>query len=352
MLSTLIAKYNDTITPPTFPTKTNNSLADNTPASQKTTKLDATAEATLNHDLGISKETTTNHKYNKVLIICGPTATGKTQFGIEVAKKFDGEIISADSRQVFTGKNLIHGKDLPHNSQPTTSNIVWRDRFLKYYLVSGTKIWLYDVVDPEEDFSVAYWKECADLVISDILSRKKLPIIIGGTGLYLKSLTQNLDQISVPPNSLLREKLQNKTPGYLFNYLRRIDSFRAAQMNSSDKQNPRRLIRAIEISLSKKDGPFKRERTVLKTYQIGLTAPREKLYELVNARIADRISAGAASEDADLADSPIRWQGLEHAIVRHQLTWFARQPGIVWFDITRPSWQDQCIIKISQCLKP
>jgi len=137
MLSTLIAKYNDTITPPTFPTKTNNSLADNTPASQKTTKLDATAEATLNHDLGISKETTTNHKYNKVLIICGPTATGKTQFGIEVAKKFDGEIISADSRQVFTGKNLIHGKDLPHNSQPRIS--FGATGFLNIILLAGPK---------------------------------------------------------------------------------------------------------------------------------------------------------------------------------------------------------------------
>ena len=287
----------------------------------------------------------------KVLIICGPTATGKTRFGIEVAKKFDGEIISADSRQVYTGKNLIHGKDLPHNSQPTTSDIAWHGRFLKYYLVSGTKIWLYDVVGPGEDFSVAYWKECADLVITDILKRHKLPIIVGGTGLYLKSLTQNLSQITVPRNENLRNRLQNKSVNYLFNYLNRIDSFRAAQMNLSDKQNPRRLIRAIEISLSKKDGPFILERTVLKTLQIGLTADRKKLYELVDARIADRIAAGAASEDADLADSPTRWQGIEHGIVRHQLTWFAKQPGITWFDITRPNWQSECIIKISSCLK-
>lgn len=319
-----------------------------TAASQSTTKLENTAEVTFNTDLGNSNETVTNNKYNKVLIICGPTATGKTKFGIEVAKKFNGEIISADSRQVYTDKNLIHGKDLPHNSQPTTSNIAWHGRFLKYYLVGGTKLWLYDVVDPCEDFSVAYWKECAELVIADILFRKKLPIVVGGTGLYLKSLTQNLDQISVPPNPLLREKLQSKSPRYLFNYLNRLDSFRAAQLNFSDKQNPRRLIRAIEISSN--TPPLKLRGGRGSYLQIGLTAPREKLYELVNNRIADRISAGAASEDPDLAGNSAKWQGIEHSIVRHQLTWFKKQPGITWFDITRPGWQKDCIIKISSCL--
>ena len=286
----------------------------------------------------------------KVLIICGPTATGKTKFGIDVAKKFAGEIVSADSRQVFTGKNLIHGKDLPHNSQPTTSNIVWRDRFLKYYLVSGTKIWLYDVVDPGEDFSVAYWKECVDLVIKDVSKRRKLPIVVGGTGLYLKSLTQNLDQISVPPNSLLREKLKNKSTKYLFNYLNRTDSFRTAQMNSSDKQNPRRLIRAIEISQAPPSLKV-REGQGVSYVQVGLTATKNSLYKLVDQRIKERINLGASSEDPDLAGHLEKWRSLEHAIIRHQLTWFAKQPGITWFDITRPNWQSECIIKISSCLK-
>ncbi|MBI2008374.1 hypothetical protein HYS82_01825, partial [Candidatus Amesbacteria bacterium] len=289
-------------------------------ANHKTTRFEQIPEKNLKWDLDSQNENFTNLYSNKILIICGPTATGKTKFGIEVAKKFNGEIVSADSRQVYTGKNLIHGKDLPHNSQPTTSNIAWRDRFLKYYLVSGTKIWLYDIVDPGEEFSVAHWKECADLIITDILTRKKLPIVVGGTGLYLKSLSQDLNQISIPPHPLLREKLRNKPVKYLFNYLNRIDSFKAASLNYSDRHNPHRLIRAIEIasftrgplaalqedllqnlqkrtSYSKKDSPFSPERTVLNRLQVGLTASRDTLYKLVDQRIKERINLGAASED-------------------------------------------------------
>lgn len=288
---------------------------------------------------------------NTVLIICGPTATGKTHFGIEIAKRFNGEIISADSRQVFTGKNLIHGKDLPPNIQYSTSNIQWRGRKLKYYEIDGVKIWLYDVVNPGEDFSIAYWKECADLVITDILSRNKLPVVVGGTGLYLKSLTQSLNQITIPPNPLLRIKLQHKSPKYLFNYLNRIDSFKAATLNSSDRSNPRRLIRAIEISQFKSPSPEIRRGARGEVLQIGLTSSREKLYQLVNQRIADRIAASAASEDPDLAGNPAIWQGIEHAIVRHQLTWFKKQPNINWFDVTRPSWQEKCIMKIASWVK-
>lgn len=298
---------------------------------------------------------------DKVLIVCGPTATGKTKFGIEVAKKFNGEIISADSRQVYTGKNLIHSKDLPKNIQCSISNIQWWGKYLKYYLVDGVKIWLYDVINPDDDFSVAYWKKCADLVIADILSRKKLPIVVGGTGLYIKSLTQNLDQINIPPNPLLRSKLQNKSPKYLFNYLNRVDSFKAATLNFSDRNNPRRLIRTIEISLVKEElcPPLKLrgglrgryERSGVRYLQLGLTAPREKLYELVNNRIADRISAGAASEDPDLANHPVKWQGIEHAIVRHQLTWFKKQPNVTWFDIARPNWQKRAIVNILEFAK-
>jgi len=322
-------------------------------ANHNTTRFEQIFEKNLKWDPDNQKENFTTPNSNKILILCGPTATGKTGFGIKVAKKFDGEIISADSRQVYTGKNLIHGKDLPANIKYQQSNIKWRNRYLKFYVVDGVKVWLYDIVNPGEDFSVAYWKECADLVIADTLSRGKLPIIVGGTGLYIKSLTQNLSQITVPRNENLRNQLQNKSVKYLFNYLNSLDSIRATQMNLSDRQNPRRLIRAIEISLAKEElrpSLKLREGVGVSYCQIGLTTGRGKLYDLVNRRISDRISAGAASEDAGLADSPARWQGLEHGIVRHQLTWFKKQSGITWFDITRPGWQSQCIIKISLCL--
>jgi len=119
---------------------------------------------------------------NKVLVICGPTATGKTALGLELAKKFNGELISADSRQVYVGMDLVTGKDLPVGTKPFISQIRWRDRFLKYYIIKNVNIWLYDIVNPDEPFNVAYWKEVADLVINDIHLRGKLPIVVGGTG--------------------------------------------------------------------------------------------------------------------------------------------------------------------------
>lgn len=284
----------------------------------------------------------------KILIICGPTATGKTKFGLNLARKFEGEIISADSRQVYVGRNIIYGKDLPANLKPQTSNLKWRDRYLKYYEVEGIKIWLYDVVSSNEPFNIAFWKECADLVIVDILERKKLPVVIGGTGLYLKSLSQSLSQISVPTNLLLRNKLANKSPKYLFNYLNKIDSTRAASLNSSDRKNPRRLFRAIEISLylsppSTKLGEGGRGGEISDFLLIGLTAPRDILYKLVDQRVADRIAAGAKREDPSLAGDPSGWKSSEHAIVRHQLTWFKKQPGTIWFDVSTPTWDTAAI---------
>ena len=284
---------------------------------------------------------------DKVLVICGPTATGKTKFALNVAKKLNGELISADSRQVYTGKNLVHGKDLPENIQYSTSNIQWRDRKLKYYEINGIKIWLYDIINPGESFNVSFWRECADLVINNILSRQKLPIVVGGTGLFIKSLTQNLSDINVPYDKNLRKRLESQNPEQLFNYLKSINLKKAERLNSSDKKNPRRLIRAIEIVVSRKETPFKPERSLLNTLQVGLTASREHLYQLVDQRVKDRITAGVAKEDPILGGNPQRWKNLEHSIVRHQLTWFKNQPGITWFDVSNPGWEERATQQIA-----
>ena len=304
---------------------------------------------------------------NKTLIICGPTATGKTGFGLKVAHKFSGEIVSADSRQVYEGMDIVTGKDIPYNLKPKTSNLKWRDRYLKYYEVGGIKVWLYDLVNPDEPFNVAFWKECTDLVITDIRQRGKLPVIVGGTGLFIKSLTGSLPLISVPSDPQLRQRLSDKSPGYLFNYLNKLDSIRAAAMNSSDRSNPRRLIRAIEISLNHfppslwlregAGGEFDRNSIL----NIGLTAPRTRLYRLVDARVESRLAQGAAEEAAGLlkkfgSDLPslagsgyalflspedlvTKWKYKEHADVRGQLTWFSKQPNIRRFNISIPDWQ-------------
>ena len=273
----------------------------------------------------------------KVLVICGPTATGKTKFGLEMAKVLNGEIISADSRQVYTGKDIITGKDLPLNVKFQMSNVKWSNKHLSYYLIDGIKIWLYDVVNPGEPFNVAFWHECAELVIADIVSRKKLPIIVGGTGLFIKSLTHDLSDINVPYNKNLRQKFENKTSEYLFNHLKSLNSGKAASMNSSDQKNPRRLLRAIELSVSTAS-----HHLPLTTYnylQLCLSTSKESLYSNIDQRVLDRIAAGAVKEDPELATNPSKWQVYEHGLARRQITWFKKQSNLSWFDIISPNWQ-------------
>src|SRR3989338_1614543 len=310
----------------------------------------------------------------KVLIICGPTATGKTRFGLQMAKKFKGEIVSADSRQVYVGMDIVTGKDMPSNLKSQISNLKWRDRNLGFYEIGGIKVWLYDVVSPNEPFNVAFWKECADIVIADIRSRDSLPVVVGGTGLYLKSLTHSLSQISVPPHQILRTQLAAKSAKYLFNYLNKLDPNRASRLNSSDRANPRRLIRAIEIALSsnqpppsllaktRAEGENLREGRGVSYLTIGLTAPRAELYRRVDLRVDDRLRQGAEAECQRLvskygwdlpsftasgyralrsSETKTIWSNLEHAYIRRQLTWFTHKPDVRWFDITASRWQSR-----------
>lgn len=323
----------------------------------------------------------------KILIICGPTATGKTSFGLEMAKKYNGEIISADSRQVYTGMDIVTGKDIPlslikRGDKGVSSSIRWKNKFLKYYLIKGIRVWLYDVVTLDEPFNVSFWKQCADLVIRDILSRGKLPIVVGGTGLYIKSLTQHLSQIDIPPNPKLRARLEGKSADYLFNHLNRLDPFSSAKINQSDKSNPRRLVRAIEIALHTPPSLRLREGDqggeLFKKGKLGeglggrydegvsyltlaLFAPKEHLYSMIDKRVEARVAAGAVDEAQQILkefnhslpsltasgyrafldpDPLVSWKTREHQYARRQLTWFKKQPDITWFDITKNSWKN------------
>ena len=181
---------------------------------------------------------------NKLLVICGPTATGKTSLGILLAKKVDGEIISADSRQVYIGMDLGTGKDLPKNSEFKIQNSK-----IGYYLFDKIPVWMIDIVKPNQEFSAADFVGLASKVINDINSRNKLSIIVGGTGFYIKALIDGVDTLGIPPDWELRKQLGLKSTAELFEMLSRINSEKSASMNSSDKQNPRRLIRAIEVAL-------------------------------------------------------------------------------------------------------
>lgn len=292
---------------------------------------------------------------NKILIICGPTAIGKTDFALKIAKKFDGEIISADSRQVYKEINIISGKDLPTGRQvyPQTSNIKWRDKFLTYYLIQGIKVWLYDVVYPNEEFNVSYWHECALKIISDVSSRGKLPIVVGGTGFYIKSLTDNIASINVPVNSLLRKDLASMSVEELFTKLKLLDNARADQMNDSDKNNPRRLIRAIEIANNTSQKSIT-QNPQLDILSFCLTTEVSQLIANIKKRVAERIVAGALDEyhylknkyDSSLPSMQIpgiadweNWGLREKQYAKRQLVWFKKQPAINWIDQINPDWR-------------
>ena len=261
----------------------------------------------------------------KLLIICGPTATGKTELAVQLAKKFNGELVSADSRQVYRGMDIGTGKDREKIDVP---------------------IWLYDVVNPDEEFSVSHYTKLAKHAIADISKRKKLPIIVGGTGLYIQALVEPFETTDIPPDTKLREKLAMASVEEMQSML---DPKILRSMNESDRQNPRRLMRKLEIasSLQKnlQEKPLKEKNNIL---MIGLTAPMPILYRRIDERVDQRLRQGMANEVRLLVKrygrnvpamsalgyrSLEHWKRDEHRLAKRQMTWFKKQAHIVWFDV-------------------
>lgn len=297
----------------------------------------------------------------KLLIICGPTATGKTRLGLSLAKKFNGEIISADSRQVYRGMDIGTGKDISKNAKYQMTN----DK-LGYYSFGESRIYGYDLVPTKSEFSVSKYLRFAQKAISSIESRGILPILVGGTGLYIKGVIDGIPTIDVPRNKGLRERLENLSVKELYENLSQIDSFKAGAMNSSDNKNPRRLIRAIEVATwmidnSKKDLPKNKE--TFNALFVGLNGPTEFLDERINKRVDKRIESGFDDEVRKLISSGVdwgdqsmmslgyrqwrdfvegavdketaisEWKKEERKYSKRQLTWWKRDNRINWFDI-------------------
>ncbi|MBI2029667.1 tRNA (adenosine(37)-N6)-dimethylallyltransferase MiaA [Candidatus Gottesmanbacteria bacterium] len=276
---------------------------------------------------------------NKLLVILGPTATGKTHLALKLAQKLNGEIISADSRQVYRGMDIGTGKDKPPN----------------------THIWLYDVVNPNEEFSVADYCQLAWVVIANIWKRGKLPIIVGGTGLYIKAVVDGINTLGIPADEKLREELEGKDIEYLQNKLKEINPVRLENMNRSDRNNSRRLIRAIEIG--NKSGINNRKKDIDALF-IGLKASREILNKRIDERVDKRVSQGIIQEirsllkkgynwdlpsmsglgyrqfkeyieKKDTFDKAVeKWKIAEHQYAKRQMTWFKKDKRILWYDIS------------------
>lgn len=325
----------------------------------------------------------------KLIVICGPTATGKTKLAIDLAKTFGGEIVSADSRQIYKELDIGTGKDLPKKSRliiPTLLDGQSNSKKLGYYKVGEVCIWGYDLIGPDEEFNVSSYFKLVTKIIDDIYGRGEFPILVGGTGLYIKAIVDGIDTSNIAKNISLRESLENYDIADLYNKLSEMDPIKAASLNFSDKNNPRRLLRAIEIADYKiKNTVFKKS----KKYKfdcvefIGLTDTMENISVRIKNRINSRLKAGLLEEIGTLINRGISWEsqamsslgylhwkdyfeksvGKEEVLKRwlfdeihyakRQLTWFKKDKRIKWFlvndnalleNVEREikTWYDQC----------
>ncbi len=279
----------------------------------------------------------------KLIVIVGPNASGKSKLGVSLARRFRGEIISADSRQVYRGLTIGTGK-------------------IQEREMRGIHHHLLDVASPRRKFSVIEFKKRAEKALSDIVQRGHIPIVVGGTGFWIDTLIYNRTIPEVPPNEALRHNLAQKSPGELLALLKKIDPRRARTI---EQENPRRLIRAIEIALSIGRVPELRESSPYKVLWIGIQLPRITHEKRIRMRIASRIKAGMIDEAKQLRAQGIPWKrfyelGLEYRFLaeylqkkiskqrlvefilkgdqeyaRRQMTWFKRNKKIHWIQNQR-----------------
>lgn len=307
-------------------------------------------------------------KLDNVIVILGPTASGKTKLSIELAKDIRGEIVSADSMQIYKYMDIGTAKPDEEEKQ-------------------GIKHYLIDEVTPDSEFCVARFQQLAKNYIDDIIDRSKVPIVSGGTGLYIDSLIYNIEFGDTICDWELREKLKNealeKGNEYLHNKLKEIDPEAAEKIHMN---NVKRVIRAIEvytytkktISMHQKESrrnPPKYNFTIF-----GLRMDREKLYERINQRVDLMMEKGLVQEVKKLVEmgydnSTIAMQGigykeilsylkgeitLDEAIyvlkrdTRHyakrQLTWFNRMEDVTWIDIDQNSNLTEIIKNIKEVI--
>lgn len=307
----------------------------------------------------------------KLIIICGPTATGKTALALKLAHDLNGELVSADSRQVYKGMDIGTGKDLPKNAK--FQNYLYRFRIKPgmtdagYYEIDGIKLWGLDVIEPTQEFSVAQYVKFTHHLIDDIQSRRKLPILVGGTGFYIKAVVDGIGTLEVPKDEQWRRQSITWTDEKLYEYLNTLDEQKARAMNESDRKNPARLVRAIEVAMWNKEQSIRnKEHTKLDADAlfIGLTAPKNILDARIRERVEKRIEQGIQNEIKNLLEKGISWnmqsmntlgykewrgyfegtlplesvkmQWIHDEIhyAKRQMTWFKKDPRIQWFDVS------------------
>ena len=284
---------------------------------------------------------------DKLFILMGPTAVGKTSISIDLAKKLNGEIISADSMQIYKYMNIGTAKVTPNEME-------------------GIPHYLIDIIYPDENFTVSDYKRMATKYIKKINQKNKLPIVVGGTGLYINSLVYKLNFASVPPNDEVRLKLETYDNQYLHSKLIEVDRITGERISVNDRK---RIIRALEIwkisgkTPSEYNNNFREETDEYNPIMVCLNMDREKLYKRINDRVDLMIELGLVDEVRNILNMGynkdlVSMQGigykeiimyLENKIslddsinkikqgsrnyAKRQLTWFKRDNRIRWIDI-------------------
>jgi len=305
-------------------------------------------------------------KREKLVAIVGPTATGKTELSLELAEQFHGEIISGDSMQVYRGMDIGTAKAAPHELARVPHHLI-------------------DIISPAEEYSVALFQQSATRLITEINQRGRLPFLVGGTGLYIESVTHRFQFSQSAQDPELRDRLQRiaETEGVesLHARLAAVDPITAERLHPNDVK---RVIRALEIyentGCKMSDYQIRAEQSPYDLVMIGLTMERKILYQRINERVDRMIEAGLVEEVRRLLDqgyspSLTSMQGLgykelipylygeitlEKAIqdikkrTRHfakrQLSWFRRMKEIQWFDVTDSTRRREAVQTIKRIL--
>ena len=300
----------------------------------------------------------------KLLVIIGPTAVGKTNLSIEMAKRYNGEIISGDSMQIYRGMDIGTAK-------------ITKDE------MQGIPHHLIDIKEPEENFSVAEFQLLVRAKINEIAKRGKLPIIVGGTGLYIQSVIYDYQFSDVPGDEAFRLELEERAKQIgneaLYKELQAVDPESAAQIHPN---NVRRVIRALEIFhlTGKTMQDFQRKQQpdlMYETALVGLSMEREKLYERINRRVDIMVEQGLLEEVKslynqglrncqsiqaigykeiyDYLDGSVTWEEAVEQLkqnsrryAKRQLTWFRNKMDVQWFDMTYVNNFAKKIVEISQ----
>ncbi|MES2023581.1 MAG: tRNA (adenosine(37)-N6)-dimethylallyltransferase MiaA [Patescibacteria group bacterium] len=280
----------------------------------------------------------------KIIVILGPTSSGKSDLAVQIARKVNGEVISADSRQVYKGLDIGSGKITKKEMQ-------------------GVPHHLLDVANPKNKFTVTDYKELANKKIEEIITRGNVPIICGGTGFYIDAVVNGIILPEVPPNEKLRKSLDEKSELELFKILKTLDKNRAKTI---DAKNKIRLIRAIEIAKALGKVPkIKKQNLPYEFTKIGLYVPKEILAEKIHTRLLARIKKGMLNEAKKLHKQGLSWKrmeelGLEYRYMalylqkkitkgemlarlnseifkysKRQMTWFKRDKEIKWIDASK-----------------